>query len=46
MLPVQDGVYRISASDRDLLMKNIGLCFRFLFSLNKDALIEASDTAR
>ena len=46
MLPIQDGVYRVSTSDRDLLTKNIGLCFQFLSSLNKAALIEAFDTAK
>ena len=35
MLPIQDGVYRVSTSDRDLLTKNIGLFFQFLSSLNK-----------
>ena len=39
-------VDRVSASDRDFLTKNIGLCFRFLSSLNRGALIEASNTAR
>ena len=39
-------VYRVSASDRDLVTKNIGLCFWFLSSLNKAAHAEASDTAR
>ena len=36
----------VSTSNRDLLMKNIGLCFRFSFSLNKVSLTEASNTAR
>ena len=31
---------------RDLLMKNIGLCFLFSSSLNKAALTETSDIAR
>ena len=39
-------VYRVFALDRDLLMKNIGLCFRFSSSLNRVALTEAFDTAR
>ena len=34
------------ASNRDLLMKNIGLCFRFSSSLNKTAPTKASKTAR
>ena len=45
MLPVRE-VYCVSASDRDLFMKNIGLCFRFSSSFNKAALIEAFDTTR
>ena len=32
--------------NRDLLMKNIGLYFRFSSSLNKATLIETSKTAR
>ena len=39
-------VYRVSASDRDLLTKNIGLFFQFSSSFNRVVLIEASDTAR
>ena len=39
-------VYQVSASDRDLLTKNIGLCFWFSSSLNKDALIDTSETVR
>ena len=39
-------VYCVSASNRDLVTKNIGLCFRFSSSLNKAAHAEASDTAR
>ena len=39
-------VYRVSASDRDLLTKNIGLWFWFSSSLNKAALTEAFDTPR
>ena len=37
-------VYQVSPSDIDFLRKNIGLCFRFSSSLNRAALIEASDT--
>ena len=39
-------VYRVSALDRDLVTKNIGLCFRFSSSFNKAAHSEASNTAR
>ena len=39
-------VYRISASDKDFLTKNIGLYFRFSSSLNKVVLTKAFDTAR
>ena len=39
-------VYRVSALDRDLLMKNIGLCFKFSSSLNKASLTKTSETAR
>ena len=35
-----------SAPNRDFLTKNIGLYFRFLSSLNKVALTEASNTAK
>ena len=38
--------YRVSASNRDLLRKNIGLCFRFSTSLNNATLTKASETAR
>ena len=39
-------VYRVSASNRDLLMKNIGLDFRFSSSLNNATLTEISKTAK
>ena len=39
-------VYRVFALDRNLLTKNIGLCFQFSSSLNKVALTKAFDTAR
>ena len=39
-------VYRVVASDRDLLTKNIGFCFRFSSPLNKVALTETSETTR
>ena len=39
-------VFQVSASDRDLLMKNIGPCFQFSFSLNKAELTKAFDTAK
>ena len=37
-------VYRVSASNKDLLIKNMGLCFHSS-SLNKDALTNMSETA-
>ena len=37
-------VYRVSASDRDLLIKNMGFCCPCSFSLNKAALAETSET--
>ena len=37
-------VYRVYASDKDLLTKNISLCFRFSSSLNKAALTNTSET--
>ena len=37
---------RVSASNRDLLMKNIGLCLWFSYSLNKAALIETYEISR
>ena len=39
-------IYRVYASDRDLLTKNIGLYFRFSSSLNNAALTEVSKTAK
>ena len=39
-------VYRVSTLDRDLLTKNISLCFQFLSSLNKAALTKAYDIAK
>ena len=39
-------VYRVSASDRDFLTKNISLCFRFSSSLNKAALTNTSETVK
>ena len=39
-------VYRVSASDMDLLTKNIGLYFRFSSSLNNVALTEMSKIAK
>ena len=39
-------LYWVSASAKDLLTKNIGLCFQFSSSLNKAALIETSETAK
>ena len=39
-------VYQVSALDRDLLTKNIGLCFRFSSSLNNAALTEIFETAK
>ena len=37
-------VYRVSASDMDLLIKNMGLCLRCSSSLNKDALTNTLET--
>ena len=39
-------LYRVSASAKDLLMKNTGLCFLFSSSLTRAALIETSETAK
>ena len=39
-------LYRVSASVKDLLTKNIGLCFLFSSSLNRAVLIETSETAK
>ena len=39
-------LYRVSTSAKDLLTKNIGLCFLFLSPLNKAALTETSETAK
>ena len=39
-------VYRVSASDGDLLTKNIGPCFQFSSSLNNAALTEIYETAK
>ena len=36
----------IGASHKDLLTKNIGLCFRFSSSLNNVILTEISETAK
>ena len=38
-------LYWVSASSKDLPMKNIGLCFLFSSSLNRAALTETSETA-
>ena len=43
---VLNGVYQVFSYARDLLMKNIDLCFQFSFSLNKAELTETFDTAR
>ena len=43
---VRDRYTEFFASNKDFLMKNIGLCFQFSSSLNKVALIETSETAR
>ena len=40
------GLYLVSASTRDLLMKNTGLCFSSSFSLNRAALTAMSETAK
>ena len=37
-------VYWVFASDKDLLTKNISLCFRYSSSLNKVMLTETSET--
>ena len=39
-------LYRVSASAKDLLTKNIGLCFLFPSSLNRAVLTETSETSR
>ena len=39
-------LYLVSASAKDLLMKNIGLCFPSSFSLNSAALTAISEIAR
>ena len=39
-------LYRVSVSAKDLLMKNVGLCFLFSSSLNRAALIETSKTTK
>ena len=39
-------LYRVSASSKDLLTKNTGLCFLFSYSLNMAALTETSETAK
>ena len=39
-------LYRVSASAKDLLTKNNGLCFLFSSSLNKAALIGTSEIAK
>ena len=39
-------MYLVSASARDLLMKNTGLCLSSLLSLNKAALTATSDTTK
>ena len=39
-------LYRVSASAKDLLMKNTGLCFLFSYSLNRAALTETSETIK
>ena len=39
-------LYRVSASAKDLLTKNTGLCFLFSSSLNKAALTETSETVK
>ena len=36
----------VSASARDLMMKNIGFCLMSLFSLNREALIATFKTAK
>ena len=39
-------LYRVSASTKDLLMKNTDLCFLFSSSLNKASLTEISETPK
>ena len=39
-------LYRVSASAKDLLTKNTGLCFLFSSSLNRKALTKTSETAK
>ena len=39
-------IYQVFASAKDLLTKNIGLCFLFSSSLNMAALTETSKTAK
>ena len=39
-------LYRVSASAKDLLEKNTGLCFLFSYSLNRATLTKTSETAR
>ena len=39
-------VCQVSASNRDLLMNNIGPCFQFSSSLNKAELTKAFDTSK
>ena len=39
-------LYRVSASSKDLLMKNNGICFLFSPSLNKAALTETYEIAK
>ena len=39
-------LYRVFASVKDLLTKNTGLCFLFLYSLNKATLTATSETAK
>ena len=46
MLLTRDGYTNFFASDRNLLTKNTGLCFRFSSSLNKAALTETLETVR
>ena len=38
--------YQVSASTKDLLTKNTGLCFLFSYSLNRAALTKTSETAK
>ena len=39
-------LYRVSASAKDLLMKNTGLCFLFSSSLNRAVLTETFETVK